>query len=618
MPSWGLDQISVMVFDANNNGIRIEASPGAPGTHTPSDADQVFNSIFDDTNNALHVVCVSGCGTGTGGAVFQVNGSNTASQTTINLANGPNITFTNTSLGNIQASLTGVIPATSLPTPTSSSLGGIQAASAVAHMWINSISGAGAATMAQPAFSDLSGTVADTQLAGAYSGVGACAANSFAVNLSRNAAPLCQAAVAASTAPANQFATGISAAGTLTYAQPSFSNLAGAAGLTQLPTTLAQFSGTITVGDCAKWSANGVLADAGGACGSGSSGGLPGGGANAVQYYATASTFGGDATHFSYNPTTYALNVVGALTAGSIAVTGNTAGCSQFNAAGSANYVQLCAPTSLATNTTWALPTADGTNGQVLQTNGAGALSWLTPFSNPMTGLGALIYGGASGAATQLAGNTTATPEVLSSTGTGTAANAPAFSTLASLNVPTQTGAITTGDCVKWASATSVTDAGAACGGGSGTNILNIQAAASAVTSAGSGTPTVLYTYTLPGNTIAAGACVRVTAAWQHTTGTTSTAYYVYFGGVQIPSGQGSATSAFSTGEWLLCNNPGVTNAQTDMEVSSAYGAGGSYGPGFLAGTLDTTVNQTIALEFIVASTTDAVTPKFFRVRLEK
>jgi hypothetical protein len=40
------------------------------------------------------------------------------------------------------------------------------------------------------------------------------------------------------------------------------------------------------------------------------------------------------------------------------------------------NYVALKASNSLTANTTYTLPTADGTSGQVLQTNGSGALSW--------------------------------------------------------------------------------------------------------------------------------------------------------------------------------------------------------------------------------------------------
>ena len=42
------------------------------------------------------------------------------------------------------------------------------------------------------------------------------------------------------------------------------------------------------------------------------------------------------------------------------------------------NYVALKAPDTLSANITWTLPSADGTSGQVLQTNGSGVLSWTT------------------------------------------------------------------------------------------------------------------------------------------------------------------------------------------------------------------------------------------------
>jgi hypothetical protein len=45
------------------------------------------------------------------------------------------------------------------------------------------------------------------------------------------------------------------------------------------------------------------------------------------------------------------------------------------------NYVGIQAPASLAANVTYTLPTADGTSGQVLSTNGSGTLSWATDAS---------------------------------------------------------------------------------------------------------------------------------------------------------------------------------------------------------------------------------------------
>ncbi|HUM48421.1 MAG TPA: hypothetical protein PLD84_15925, partial [Chitinophagales bacterium] len=50
----------------------------------------------------------------------------------------------------------------------------------------------------------------------------------------------------------------------------------------------------------------------------------------------------------------------------------------QETTANGANFVGFKAPASIAANKIWTLPAADGTNGQVLSTNGAGSLSWVT------------------------------------------------------------------------------------------------------------------------------------------------------------------------------------------------------------------------------------------------
>lgn len=51
------------------------------------------------------------------------------------------------------------------------------------------------------------------------------------------------------------------------------------------------------------------------------------------------------------------------------------------------NFVALKAPDTLAGDVTFTLPNADGTNGQVLETNGSGVLSWTTVSSpvNPVS-----------------------------------------------------------------------------------------------------------------------------------------------------------------------------------------------------------------------------------------
>jgi len=56
---------------------------------------------------------------------------------------------------------------------------------------------------------------------------------------------------------------------------------------------------------------------------------------------------------------------------------GASAGEIRFKEAGGSNYVGLKAASSLSADTTFTLPTTDGTSGNVLQTNGAGVLSWV-------------------------------------------------------------------------------------------------------------------------------------------------------------------------------------------------------------------------------------------------
>jgi hypothetical protein len=54
----------------------------------------------------------------------------------------------------------------SLPTPTASTLGGIESIASIAHSWIDSISTSGVPHQSQPAFSDLSGSATAAQLPG--------------------------------------------------------------------------------------------------------------------------------------------------------------------------------------------------------------------------------------------------------------------------------------------------------------------------------------------------------------------------------------------------------------------------------------------------------------------
>ena len=77
-------------------------------------------------------------------------------------------------------------------------------------------------------------------------------------------------------------------------------------------------------------------------------------------------------------------------------VTLNAQGDVRFADSDSSNWVAFQGPATVTSNVTWTLPSADGTNGQVLQTNGTGTLSWTTPSSGISTGKSiamAMIFG---------------------------------------------------------------------------------------------------------------------------------------------------------------------------------------------------------------------------------
>ena len=108
-----------------------------------------------------------------------------------------------------------------------------------------------------------------------------------------------------------------------------------------------------------------------------------------------------------------AIDYIPALTTPSATITGGTvAGITQLDVAGTSaaganlklyedtdngtNYVSLKAADTIASNVTFTLPSADGTSGQVLQTNGSGTLSFTTPSSGISTGKSiamAMIFG---------------------------------------------------------------------------------------------------------------------------------------------------------------------------------------------------------------------------------
>jgi hypothetical protein len=119
--------------------------------------------------------------------------------------------------------------------------------------------------------------------------------------------------------------------------------------------------------------------------------------------------------------------------------------------------------------------TTVGTSGQALVSNAASAPAWGTlgvvgggtgqttanaGFNalSPMTTLGDVIYGAASGVGTRLAGNTTTTKQFLSQTGTGTVSAAPSWSAVSKSDVGL--GSVENTALSTWAGSTNLTTLG--------------------------------------------------------------------------------------------------------------------------------------------------------------
>lgn len=102
-----------------------------------------------------------------------------------------------------------------LPNPSSSSLGGVQSIAAVSHEFLTTISTAGVPSLAQPAFTDISGTLAAAQCPNPSASTIGCVESYVAIS--------------------HQWINTISTAGVPSSTQPNFTDLSGNASLSQLP-----------------------------------------------------------------------------------------------------------------------------------------------------------------------------------------------------------------------------------------------------------------------------------------------------------------------------------------------------------------------------------------------
>jgi hypothetical protein len=186
--------------------------------------------------------------------------------------------------------------------------------------------------------------------------------------------------------------------------------------------------------------------------------------------------------------------------------------------------------------------------------------------TNPMTALGDIIYGGASGAVTRLAGNITTTKQFLSQTGTGSASAAPTWATLAGSDI--------TGAALTSSNDTNVT---ITLGGTPATSLLR----AASLTLGWTGTLAVARGGTGLGTLGTANQLIRVNAggtALEYFTSTFLTANQtITLTGVVTGSGTTSITTAIANGaitNAMLANgavaNLSGTNSG-DNAVNSLY-----------------------------------------------
>jgi hypothetical protein len=214
-PRVDVNFVALRAYDSSNNWLRIEAGPGQAGIHTPSDANQVFSSIFDATNNAIHVTCISGCGGVFGTDVSSINatnqkvvGFNSIPLSTAAPANGQVYQYSSSQNQWVPVAMSSFVAGGDLTgSPSSQTVAALQgkplAASSPNNNQVLSWNGS-AWTPVTPATG---------------AGTGACGSNQFVTGVNLGTSPNCT--------------------------QPAFSSLSGAATAAQLPAASSSAQGAV-------------------------------------------------------------------------------------------------------------------------------------------------------------------------------------------------------------------------------------------------------------------------------------------------------------------------------------------------------------------------------------
>lgn len=156
---------------------------------------------------------------------------------------------------------------------------------------------------------------------------------------------------------------------------------------------------------------------------------------------------------------------------------------------------------------------------------------------------------------------------------------------------------------------------------GNKVTLLNQQGLMAAI--AGNSSDQAIYSYTLAGNTLGAGKCLRITESHIHNVGTASVVYKLIVGSATIISNSYAPNSNVNEDRSVIiwCNNSGATNAQTFHQESLFNLAGSSVivpdggTTGGWVSSIDTTQSQVIKFTFNVGST-DQIEGRFWIVEL--
>lgn len=320
-------------------------------------------------------------------------------------------------------------------------------AAAVTHEWISAISAAGAVTQSQPAFTDISGAATNAQLPApiqiADGNAGAPSysfTNENGSGLYRNGTADISISVTGTQAfdfnklSSTQINVGLggAAAGTVGNALSANYTRNGAAHYNYA--NLSQGTSAQTCFESASGAGASVLIK------------ICNNAYNSTAYWGGGSYLDADSSNsflniVSENSGGYiTMNVGGApAQANEIARfnTGDLTINKPIKRVGSTSGTLTEAVPATITSYTATWPAAQGGASTSLSNDGSGNLTWVAILTNPMTTLGDLPYGGASGAVTRLAGDTSNTKKFLSETSSGGTAAAPTWATIATGDVPT-------------------------------------------------------------------------------------------------------------------------------------------------------------------------------------